>query len=151
MGKELDFDKLKGGQNYHTWQFAMKNFLKLKRLGNCIIHRPNTPAVPASTGVAARPEVIHPEHTATETDATKIEQAQAYLVLGIDTSIYVHIQKCENALSLWNSLQKLYEDRGLYRKIALLGGLLSNKLSECDGMQDYVEKIASAASKLQGI
>lgn len=63
----------------------------------------------------------------------------------------MHIQKCENALSLWNSLQKLYEDRGLYRKIALLGGLLSNKLSECDGMKDYVEKIASAASKLQGI
>lgn len=78
MGKELDFDKLKGGQNYHTWQFAMRNFLKLKGLGDCIIHRPNSPAVAASSGVTARPEVVYADHIAIETDNTKVEQAQAY-------------------------------------------------------------------------
>lgn len=80
--------------------------MALKGLGNCIIHRPNTPAAAAS---------------------------------------------CDTALGIWNCIQKLYDDRGLYRKIALLSGLLSNKLSESDGMQDYVLKIASAANKLQEI
>lgn len=45
----------------------------------------------------------------------------------------------------------VYEDRGLSRKITLLGNLLTNKLDDCDGMQDYVDKIASTANKLQGI
>lgn len=151
MERNFDFEKLRGGQNYHTWQFAMMNYLSLKGLGDCIEHKPNTPAVPASTGVAARPEIIHPEDVAKETDTGKLSQAKAYLVLGVDASIYVHIQKCDTALGVWNCVKKLYEDRGLSRKIVLLGNLLSNKLCECDGMQDYVDKIASAANKLQGI
>lgn len=151
MGSEFNFEKLKGGHNYHTWQYAVKNFLALKELGDCIVQKPNVPAVAALGNVAAKAAVIYPEGTAKETDAAKLQKAKAYLVLAMDTSIYVHTQKCETALDVWNCVQKLYEDKGLYRKIALLGSLLSNKLSECDGMQNYVEKIASAANKLQGI
>lgn len=145
MGKELDFDKLKGGDNYHTWAFAMQNFLALKGFSNCIIHKPNT----AATNTTA--EIVYADDIAVETDANKINSAKAYLVLGVETSIYVHIQKCATALGVWSCLQKLYEDNGLYRKIGLLGNLLSNKLVDCDGMQDYVDKIASTATKLQGI
>lgn len=151
MERNLDFEKLKGGQNYHTWQFAMENFLSLKGLGNCIVHKPNKPAVAATSGVAAQPEVVYGEDIAIEDDATKLSQAKAYLVLAVDASIYVHIQKCTTALSVWNCVKKLYEDRGLSRKITLLGNLLTNKLEDCDGMQDYVDRILSAANKLQGI
>lgn len=94
---------------------------------------------------------MHPTDIAKESDAAKLNQAMAYLVLAVDTSIYVHIQKCVTALGVWRCLQKLFEDNGLYRKIGLLGNLLSNKLADCDSMQDYVDKIASTATKLQGI
>lgn len=149
MGRELDFDKLKGSENFHTWQFAMKNFLALKGMGNCIEKRPNTPA--SGSGSTYVAEIVHAADLAIETDGTKLSGAKAYLVLGVDTSIYVHIQKCTTALDVWNSLRKLYEDKGLYRKIALLSSLLSNKLVDCNGMQDYVDRIASAANKLGGI
>lgn len=134
MGRELDFDKLKGSENFHTWQFAMKNFLALKGMENCIEKRPNTPA--SGSGLTYVAEIVHAADLAIETDGTKLSGAKAYLVLGVDTSIYVHIQKCTTALDVWNSLRKLYEDKGLYRKIALLSSLLSNKLVDCNGMQD---------------
>lgn len=145
MGKELDFDKLKGSENFHTWKFAMQNFLALKGNSDCIVHRPTKAAT--STEAA----VEYTADTAVETDKGKLACAKAYLALGVDTSIYVHIQNCTTALDIWNCLHKLYEDKGLYRKIALLGNLLSNKLSDCDGMQDYVDKIVSAANKLRGV
>ena len=145
MGRELDFDKLKGSDNFHTWKFAMENFLALKGYTKCIKHKPNT----AATSTAA--EVIHDPDVAIEADADKLAAAKAYLALGVDTALYVHIQNCTTALDIWNTLHKLYEDKGLYRKIGLLGSLLSNKLSDSDGMQDYVDKIVNAANKLRGV
>lgn len=145
MGKELDFDKLKGSENFHTWRFAMQNFLALKGYTNCIKHRDDT----AATSTTAK--IVHAADIATETDNTKLESAKAYLALGVDTSIYVHIHNCTTGLDIWNTLHRLYEDKGLYRKIGLLGSLLSNKLEDSDGMQDYVDKIANAANKLSGV
>lgn len=141
MGKELDFDKLRGSQNFHTWAFAMKNFLAIKGMSNCIRHKP----------ASGSPLVEHAPEIAVENDANKISSANAYLVLGVETSIYVHIQKCTTALDTWNTLHRMYEEKGLSRKISLLGELLSNKLCDCDGMQDYVDRIATAANKLTGV
>lgn len=36
MGKELEVEKLTGSQNYHTWAFAIKNWLEYKGYGKCI-------------------------------------------------------------------------------------------------------------------
>lgn len=65
MGKELDFDKLKGSENFHTWRFAMQNFLALKGYTNCIKHRDDT----AATSTTAK--IVHAADIATETDNTK--------------------------------------------------------------------------------
>lgn len=145
MGKELDFDKLKGSENFHNWKFAMSSFLALKGYDKCIIHRP---PVAATSTVAA---VVYAPEIATETDDAKLSAAKATLALGVQSQIYIHIQNCTTALDIWNTLHKLYEDRGLARKITLLKNLLSNKLSDCDGMQDYVDKIVSASNKLAGV
>lgn len=102
MERNFDFDKLKGGQNYHTWQFAIKNFLSLKGLGDRIVHKPNKAATAASSTQPAGPEVVYADDVANEQDAQKRSQAKAYLVLAVDSSIYVHIQKCETALGVWN-------------------------------------------------
>lgn len=129
----------------------MENFLALKGLTNCIVPKPGTPAVTGTSTTEAVAAVPDNPALAKETDESKLASAKAYLSLGVDTALYVHIRNCSSAIAIWNCLQKLYEDRGLYRKIALLGNLLSNKLNESDGMQNYVDKIVTAANKLQGV
>lgn len=70
MGKELDFDKLKGGVNFHTWKFAVENFLALKGLGGCLIHRSDK----AATSTAAAVE--YAERVAKEGDEIKLRSAR---------------------------------------------------------------------------
>lgn len=36
MGKDFDIQKLKGSENYHTWQFAMGNLLAYNGYSKCI-------------------------------------------------------------------------------------------------------------------
>lgn len=145
MGKEFDMEKLRGVDNFHDWSYVMKNFLALKGMAKCIIHKPNTPAV------GSTPEIVHGADIAQEADVQKLSSAKAYLVLAVESQIHMHIQECETALGIWNALHRLYEDKGLSRKAALLGNLLSNKLAECDGVQDYVSRIKTAAIKLSSI
>lgn len=102
MGKEIDFEKLKGSENFHTWKFAMEIFLALKGFADCIVHKPN------KTASGTTEEVIYSADTAIE--KKKISGAKAYLVLGIETMLYIHIQNCRTALDIWNTLHRLYED-----------------------------------------
>lgn len=124
-------DKLHGSENYHNWVFAMKNYIELKKLSNCIIEK----------------DAAYPD-TPKETDADKSSQAKALIVLSVDADLYVHIRACESALAMWKVFQRLYEDRGLLRKIGLLKTLMSIKLENCDNMQSYIGQITATASKL---
>lgn len=92
MGKEFDFEKLKGSENFHTWKFAIENYLALKGMSNCIVHRADTPATSSSAAV------VHAADLAEESDTQKLMSAKAYLSLSVDTSIYGHIQNCTTAL-----------------------------------------------------
>lgn len=127
MGKEFDFDKLKGSENYHTWAFAVKNFLDYKGLGATI-------ADPV-----------------TEKDAGKLTSGKSILSLSVDTSLFVHITKCDSALAIWKVLKSLYEDKGLTRRVGLLKTLINTRLEDCDNMQAYVDKIVELSNKLAGI
>lgn len=127
MSKDFNIEKLKGGDNYHTWSFAIKNVLTFKGLGNCI-----------TTPVA-------------EKDETKLSSCKAILSLSVDSSIYVHIQNCVTAVEIWNTLRGLYENKGLTRKIGLLRNLISTRLDGCSGMQDYVDRIMCFTNKLNEI
>lgn len=73
------------------------------------------------------------------------------LVLSIETHIYVHIQTCETAEDVWTTLQNLYEDKGLSRKIGLLRNLISTRLENCESMQQYIDQILCCSHKLTGI
>lgn len=55
------------------------------------------------------------------------------------------------ALEVWNTLKKLYEEKGLSRKIGILRTLLSTKLEDMDSMQNYIDAIMNGSDKLQGI
>lgn len=104
---EFEVKKLIGSENYHTWQFAMLNYLELRGLEKCIQPKEGAPAV------------------AVEANADKLTQAKARLALSIDDSLFVHIRKANSALAIWTTLQHLFEDKGLIRKIGLLRQLIS--------------------------
>lgn len=125
MGKQFDIVKLKGSENYHTWCFAMQNVLAFKGLDDCLDE--------------------------TEEDAGKQKECKALLSLSVETSIYVHIKRCDSAKSIWSTLKGMFEDKGLSRKVGLLRGLLAVKLEECDGMQQYIDRIMETSNKLTDI
>lgn len=127
MSKELEIEKLKGSENYHTWCFAVKNVLQFKQLKKCITE------------------------PVTETDQQKLDNCKAILALSVDKSLYVHIMKCETALQIWCTLRNLFEDKGLSRKIGLLRNLISTRLDDCSNMQAYVDRIVDNTNKLNGI
>lgn len=130
---EFDVKKLRGSENYHTWQFAMMNYLELNGLEKCIQGTQADPKVPL------------------ETKADKLSQAKSRLALSVDESLFVHIRKAKTALEIWTTLQNLFEDNGLIRKIGLLRALISVRLDNVSSMQSYVEEIMTTSNKLSGI
>lgn len=132
-GADFTIERLKGASNYHNWTFAMENFLEAKGLGDSI-----TPMKDDTT----KPK---------ETDADKLNKAKGFLVVGVDSQLYVHIRQYKSAFDMWNKLKSMYEDRGLVRKIGLLRNLISMRLDSSDSMQTYIDQITDSISKLDSI
>lgn len=128
---DFHIEKLKGNSNYHTWKFAINNMLELNDLENCIETN--------ATGVVI------------ETDEKKLKKAKNLLSLSVDTSFFVHIQNANSAAEIWKTFQRLYEDKGLSRKIGLLRNLISSRLEDQGGMQEYVDQIINTSNKLSGV
>lgn len=118
-------EKLKGRENFATWQFAMENFLELMDLGKTI--------------------------KGTEQDEAKLRKAKASIILAIEPINYVHVQEAQTPKEVWDNLKTVFEDSGLYRKIGLIRTLVTTQLEECGSVEDYVNKIISTAHKLNGI
>lgn len=125
----IQIDRLTGSNNYHTWKFAIQNVLEMQDLEKCILE----------------------DTDKKEKDANKLKKAKNILSLSIDQTIFVHIQNCKTPLEIWNTLQRMYEDKGLSRKIGLLRNLISIRLDDCNNMQEYVDKIINTGNKLTGV
>lgn len=123
-------DKLTGSENYHTWQFAIRNILDYNGWDKCILATDDSDY---------------------ESNAEKLRKSKAKIALSVDPSVYVHIQNENSASAIWSRLKILYEDSGLVRKIGLLRKLTSTKLENCDSMMSYVSQIVETANKLNGI
>lgn len=108
-------EKLKGSENYHTWQFAIRNLLELNDYADC----------------------IKADNDA-EVDVNKLRKAKARIELSVCPSVYVHIENSKSAAETWKKLKDLYQDRGLSRRIGLLRKLVTTKLENCDSMNDYI-------------
>lgn len=68
---EFNITKLKGSANFHTWKFAMKNFLEMNDLVGCI-----TPS---------DDDVQKPR----EAKADKISQAKTRIILSMDRCMFM--------------------------------------------------------------
>lgn len=143
MGKEFDVDKLTGSDNYHTWSFAIKNYIQYKGYGNCIEYETDDKGVKKINSAGA--------YVIAEKDATKLLGCKAMLVLSVEKKIFLHIQNCNSAMEIWNVLRNKYEDKGLSRKIKILKTMINSKSEDADDMQSYIDIILDGANKLQGI
>lgn len=90
--------KLKGSENFHTWKFAMKNFLEMNDLLDCI----NEVTVDKTKAKEVKPE--------------KLSQAKTRIICAVDETLFVHIEKCESPLEIWRKFQDLFEDKGFAQK-----------------------------------
>lgn len=75
-------EKLKGRDNYNTWQFAMQVYLEHEGLEKCL--------------------------NGTEVDVKKLSRAKTSLILAIDKINYVHVQDAKTAKSIWNTLKATF-------------------------------------------
>lgn len=133
MGKDFEIVKLKGSENFHTWKFAIENLLMYKQLEKTIEASEDDP------------------EEAIEKNAQKLAQAKCTINLSVEENLYVHISGANSALETMNILKKLYEDRGLGRRITLLRELISVRLDESESIQSYIESIKTTSNKLTGI
>lgn len=133
-------EKLKGNENYHIWQFAIKNFLAYKGLDDCIVRVESSTEGSTSTISSCK-----------ERSEEKCKQAKSIIALSVESSLFIHINKCNTALSMWECLRKLFEDRGMSRRITLLRKLLQVRLDDCESMQSYIDQVITNTEKLNGI
>ena len=122
----FNIEKLRGSSNYHTWKFAMVNLLEMQELIDCL-------------------------EDGKEKDHKKVTKAKNYIILHMDASLYDHVAKYDKPYEVWEALERLYDDKGLSRKIGLLRSLISVRLESCSGMQEYVDSIIATANKLKNI
>lgn len=124
----FNLEKLNGRDNFAAWKFCVKAYLEHEGLWDCIEH--------------AKDVIV---------DSARDTKAKSKLILLVSTQIYVHIQDCETAKDVWNSLHKAFDDNGLTRKVGLLKELINTSLESSNGIEDYISKIMSAAHKLRSI
>lgn len=124
----MSIEKLTGRENYATWSFAVKAYLQLEDLWECISHEDSKPV-----------------------DAKKDVKAKSKLILLIDPIIYVHVREATTAKQVWDNLSRVFDDSGLTRKVGLLKDLINTTLESSANIEDYVNKIMSAAHRLRNI
>lgn len=126
----MSIEKLTGRDNWANWSFAVKAYLQHEDLYDCILKAPD------------------------DSDPKAIKQdtkAKSKLILLVDPVLYVHIQDAQNAKQVWDNLTKAFEDQGLTRKVGLLKELINTNLESSLSVEDYVNKIMTAAHKLRNI
>lgn len=87
----------------------------------------------------------------TEKDATKLLNAKSELILLVETSIYPHIRHCKSAKEIWDSLQKIFQDSGLVRRVGLIQKFCSTKLKDFSTVDAYVNDVLNTSYKLRSV
>jgi hypothetical protein len=98
MASALSFvEKLKGRENYSSWKFQMKALLKLEDQWDVV------------EGTVKKDEARE-----------KDRKALSKISLLVDADLIHHIESCTSAKEAWDTIQNLFEDSGLMRRVGLL-------------------------------
>ena len=129
----MSIEKLTGRDNYATWSFAVKAYLELEDLWQCISAEPSTSG------------------TAKTIDMKMDTKAKSKIILLVDPMLYVHIREATTAKEVWDNLSRAFEDSGLTRKVGLLKDLINTTLENSSSTEDYINKIMTSAHRLRNI
>jgi transposase InsO family protein len=124
----IPFEKLRGRENFDTWQRHAKSYLIIK---NCwsVVERGLT-------------------STSTEKEKDLDQRALAEITLMMEPSNFAHIASASTAKDAWEALVHAYEDSGLTRKVELLRYLVSQKLRDFATMEEYINTMVLTSLKL---
>ena len=101
----LQIDKLKGISDYNEWKFAMKAYLEDEDLWKC---------------VEGEEQAI--------TNERNMAKANAKIILAVDKTNYTHIRDATTPKQMWESLEAVFQDSGLTRKVGHLRSLVTTQL-----------------------
>lgn len=128
---KINFEKLRGRENYDTWKISAKSYLTINGYWSC------TQSIPAA---GAADQIVE-----------KHMKALSELTLLIEPSCYSYIVDKENAREAWTALEDAFADSGLGRKVSLLQQWVSTRLQDCNSTEDYVNKMTNLWSKVKSV
>lgn len=129
QGSQLE--KLKGRENFDSWKISATSYLVIKGLWKY-----TQKELPAA---------------ATEAEKENDLKTKSELILLIDPSNYSYVSDKPTAKEAWDAVIAAFEDSGVCRKVSLLQQLVSVKLVDCSGMEEYVNRVTQLWSKVQGV
>ena len=121
-------ERLQGAENYQTWKFAMKMRLIEFDLWNTI-------------------EVENFDLESAR-NRRQNERALAKICLSVRPELYSIVSMCETSKDAWFKLEKIFEQKGLQRKIQLWKELLNLKFDCCKNVQDFLNKVSTIEMQL---
>lgn len=116
-------EKLRGNENFEDWKFAVMAYFQMKELWASV--------------------------EGTETKPEKKIQARAELIMLVDKCVYPHIRECNSAKEIWDTLNEVFADSGLVRRVGLIQRFCSAKLNSFASVEGYVNDILTSAHKLR--
>ena len=121
MGKDINFDKLKGRENYVPWEVNMLAFLRTRDLIKCVKPAPDT-----------------------EKDEKLLERAIGWLFLACEDDVKHHFGKNDTPLQIWETLHKTFAESGQDRELSAVIALTTTNLDDCDSLDIYLGRMMDA-------
>lgn len=131
MAQKNVIEKLRGRENYATWKIAAQSYLTINGYWSC---------TKVTVSEAATADVLE-----------RHEKALSELFLLIDSSLYSYIDGLDSIKLAWEALSKAFSDTGTCRKVHLLQQWINTKLNDCNGMEEYVNKMTNSWASLKSL
>lgn len=124
-GAAYNIEKLNGVDNYTNWKFIMRMALTLDGLWGCV--------------------------EGTDTDTTRDQRALARICMCLQTSLFQYVRDAKTAKEAWNMLAKIFEDKGLYRRVLLSRQLHQTEFNKFSSMSEYIHGVMTLVQQLADI
>lgn len=125
--QNLGFSRLKGRENYAEWKVGARAYLTSKGLWKYVT---------TETTASSKAEDIASE-----------QKALAELTLLLEAHLFSYVEDITAAKKAWEALESIFQDNGVLQKVFTLEQFVMLKLSDCDSLQDYVNKKVQLYSK----
>lgn len=111
------------GDNYFSWKFRMRNYLKKKGYWKAVAEEEN--------------------------NAMANEKALIDICLSVDDNQIVYVESCTTGTEAWQSLAEVYENKGMANKMDTEERFTSKRLHEGESAKQHIEELKRLKTKLK--